>query len=79
MNSGAAKGWGARVMISRFPAADKGPCTGGKYYKKVSHIFQRLGSRYKVGSTLVGLTVVTKVVKMYGEAIMGVNSHGNDM
>jgi|LGVF01.1.fsa_nt_gb light-regulated signal transduction histidine kinase (bacteriophytochrome) len=71
MNSGAAKEWGARVMISCFPAADNGPCMGGKYYKKIFHIFQRLRPRDKVESTGVGLAIVTKVVKMRGEAIMG--------
>jgi light-regulated signal transduction histidine kinase (bacteriophytochrome) len=79
MNSGAAKEWGARVMIPCFPAADNGPCTGGKYYKKVSHIVQRSRPRYEVEGTWVGLTIVTKIVKMRGEAITGVNSHGNYM
>jgi light-regulated signal transduction histidine kinase (bacteriophytochrome) len=58
-------------MISCFHAADNGPCIGGKYYKKMSHIFQRLRLRDKVESAGVGLTIVTKIVKMRGEAIMG--------
>jgi len=69
MNSDTAKEWGARLMISCFPAADNGACMGGKYYKMLFHIFQRLRPRDKVESTGVGLIVATKIVKMCGEAI----------
>jgi len=51
MNSDTAKEWGARLMISCFPAADNGACMGGKYYKMLFHIFQRLRPRDKVEST----------------------------
>jgi len=71
MNCDTAKEWGARVMISCFPAADNGSNIGGKYYKKIFHIFQRLRPRDNVESTRVGLTIVTKIVKMSGEAIRG--------
>lgn len=46
--------------------ADNGPGIEEKYFAKIFQIFQTLNPRDQVESTGVGLTVVKKIVEMYG-------------
>ena len=50
----------------KFSVADNGPGIDEKYYKKIFQIFQTLRPRDEVESTGVGLTIVRKIVRMYG-------------
>lgn len=50
----------------QFCVADNGPGISPKYFKKVFQIFQTLTSKERTDSTGVGLTVVRKIVEMYG-------------
>jgi PAS domain S-box-containing protein len=50
----------------RFSVSDNGPGIEEKYYEKIFQIFQTLESRDKRESTGVGLSVVKKIVELYG-------------
>jgi len=49
--------------------ADNGPGIKQEYFEKIFRIFQTLAPRDRVESTGVGLTVVRKIVEMYGGRI----------
>ena len=49
--------------------ADNGPGIDKKYYTKIFQIFQTLNPRDEIESTGVGLTLVKKIVEMYGGRI----------
>lgn len=53
----------------KFSVADNGPGIGKKYYEKVFKIFQTLGVRDDKESTGVGLSVVKKIIELYGGKI----------
>jgi len=48
---------------------DNGPGIDEKYFKKIFQIFQTLSPRDKFESTGVGLTIVEKIIRMYGGKI----------
>ena len=50
----------------RFSVSDNGPGIEEKYYEKIFQIFQTLESRDKREGTGVGLSVVKKIVELYG-------------
>ena len=50
----------------RFSVADNGPGIEEKYFEKIFQMFQTLSSRDEFESTGIGLTVVKKIVEMYG-------------
>jgi signal transduction histidine kinase len=50
----------------KFSVADNGPGIEEKYFEKIFQMFQTLSSRDEFESTGVGLTVVKKIVEMYG-------------
>lgn len=50
----------------RFSVADNGPGIEEKYFDKIFQMFQTLRPRDEFESTGVGLTVVKKIVEMYG-------------
>ena len=53
----------------RFSVADNGPGIEEKYFDKIFQMFQTLSPRDEFESTGVGLTVVKKIVEMYGGKI----------
>ncbi len=53
----------------KFSVADNGPGIDRQDYEKIFQIFQTLAPRDQVESTGVGLTVVKKIVEMYGGTI----------
>jgi len=53
----------------RFSVADNGPGIEEKYFEKIFQMFQTLRPRDEVESTGVGLTVVKKIIEMYGGKI----------
>ncbi len=50
----------------KFHVSDNGPGIDEKYFDKIFHIFQTLNPRDEYESTGVGLTLVKKIVEMYG-------------
>ncbi|MGQ3684063.1 MAG: sensor histidine kinase [Candidatus Loosdrechtia sp.] len=50
----------------RFSIADNGPGIEEKYFEKIFQIFQKLKSRDEVEGTGIGLSIVKKIVGMYG-------------
>lgn len=50
----------------KFIVADNGPGIEEKYYEKIFQIFQTLKPRDEVESTGIGLSIVKKIVEMYG-------------
>lgn len=50
----------------KFHFKDNGPGIEEKYYNRIFQIFQTLNPRDKVESTGVGLTLIKKIVEMYG-------------
>jgi len=50
----------------RFSVADNGPGIEERYFKKIFQMFQTLAPRDEFESTGVGLTVIKKIVEMYG-------------
>jgi signal transduction histidine kinase len=53
----------------RFRVTDNGPGIAPEYYEKVFGIFQTLESRDQQESTGIGLTLVKKIVELYGGKI----------
>jgi len=49
-----------------FSVADNGPGIDEKYFKKIFQVFQTLAPRDEIESTGVGLSLVKKIVEMYG-------------
>jgi two-component system sensor kinase FixL len=50
----------------RFRVADNGPGIGAKHFERIFRLFQTLASKEEQGSTGVGLTLVKKIVELYG-------------
>ncbi len=50
----------------KFSIADNGPGIEEKYFNKIFQIFQTLSTRDEYESTGIGLTVIKKVVELYG-------------
>lgn len=53
----------------KFSIADNGPGIEEKHFDKIFRIFQTLSSRDKSGSTGVGLSIIKKIVELYGGRI----------
>jgi PAS domain S-box-containing protein len=53
----------------RFHVSDNGPGIDEKYFDKIFQIFQTLAPRDEVESTGIGLTLVKKIIEMYGGRI----------
>jgi len=53
----------------RFSIADNGPGIDEKHFEKIFQIFQTLSPRDETESAGVGLTVVKKIVELYGGRI----------
>jgi len=53
----------------RFSVTDNGPGIEEKYFEKIFQMFQTLSPRDEVESTGVGLTVVKKIIEIYGGRI----------
>ncbi len=68
-----------RITISRFLVADNIPYIGGKCYKKIFQMFQRLRPRHEVESTGVRLAIVNKIVDVRRSDYKEMDNHGNDM
>lgn len=63
----------------KFSVSDNGPGIEEKYYRKIFRIFQTLAPRDEVESTGVGLSLVKKIVELYGgkvwvESVVGQGS-----
>lgn len=55
--------------LATFYVADNGPGIEAKYFAKIFEMFQTLKPRDEVENTGVGLTIVKKIVEMYGGRI----------
>jgi PAS domain S-box-containing protein len=53
----------------KFSVADNGPGIEEKYFEKIFQLFQTLAPRDESESTGIGLTVIKKIVEMYGGKI----------
>jgi two-component system sensor kinase FixL len=62
-------GWRDEGDKWRFSVRDNGPGIDQAHFEKIFQIFQTLAPRDKVESTGVGLTIVRKIVQLYGGEI----------
>jgi signal transduction histidine kinase len=53
----------------QFSVSDNGPGIERKYFDKIFQIFQTLAPRDEIESTGVGLTLVKKIIELYGGKI----------
>ena len=53
----------------KFHISDNGPGIDDKHFTKIFQIFQTLNPRDEIDSTGVGLTIVKKILEMYGQKI----------
>jgi signal transduction histidine kinase len=53
----------------QFSVSDNGPGIDKKYYEQIFQIFQTLAPRDEVESTGIGLSIVKKIVELYGGKI----------
>ena len=60
-----------------FSVSDNGPGIGEKYFEKIFQMFQTLTPRDEFESTGIGLTVVKKIIEMYGGRILVESEVGN--
>ena len=58
-----------RARIGNSALADNGPGIESRHFEKIFQLFQTLAPRDRVESTGVGLTLVKKIVEMYGGRI----------
>jgi signal transduction histidine kinase len=59
-------GCAKRGGVWQFSVADNGPGIEARHFERIFQLFQTLSSRDKVESTGVGLSLVKKIVEMYG-------------
>jgi two-component system, LuxR family, sensor kinase FixL len=59
-------GWDGTDTLWTFHVADNGPGIEEKYHEKIFQLFQTLSPRDEFESTGVGLTLVKRIVEMYG-------------
>ena len=62
-------GWTQDGNYWKFSVKDNGPGIDEKYYDRVFQIFQTLHARVEIESTGIGLTIVKKIIEMYGGSI----------
>jgi signal transduction histidine kinase len=60
-----------------FSVSDNGPGIEEKYFEKIFQMFQTLTPRDEFESTGIGLTVVKKIIEMYGGRILVQSEVGN--
>jgi PAS domain S-box-containing protein len=53
----------------KFSVADNGPGIEARHFERIFHLFQTLAPRDRIESTGVGLTLVKKIVEIYGGSI----------
>lgn len=53
----------------KFSVADNGPGIEARHFDRIFHLFQTLAPRDRIESTGVGLTLVKKIVEIYGGSI----------
>ncbi len=56
-------------MVWEFSVADNGPGIEEKHFERIFHIFQTLTARDDLESTGIGLTLVKKIIEMYGGSV----------
>ena len=61
----------------KFSVSDNGPGIKEKHFEKIFQMFQTLSSRDEFESTGIGLTVVKKIIEMYGSKIWVESEFGN--
>jgi len=60
-----------------FSVSDNGPGIDRKYHDKIFQIFRTLSARDKHESTGIGLTLVKKIITLYGGSIWVESEEGN--
>lgn len=62
-------GCSAKGEYWKFSVADNGPGIESRHFERIFHLFQTLAPRDRIESTGVGLTLVKKIVEIYGGTI----------